>query len=91
MTKLYDAAMPLAREMMETGVEPAGAKERFSAAYGEGIYALRVHWGAQHDRKGTPVARWRATAEHDFVTGYGDEIDIYLARERALVPGKSRN
>lgn len=29
------------------------------------------------------MTKWRATAEHDFVTGYGDEIDIYLAREKA--------
>lgn len=83
MKKLHDAALPLAREMIETGVEPDDAKARFSAAYGEGVYALRVHWGAKSDRQGTPVIKWRATAEHDFVTGYGDEIDIYLAREKA--------
>ena len=83
MSKLHDAAMPLAREMIQTGVEPADAKARFDAAYGEKIYALRVHWGAKHDSQGTPVTKWRATAEHDFVTGYGDEIDIYLAREKA--------
>lgn len=83
MSKLHEAAMPLAREMIETGVEPADAKERFSAAYGEGIYSLRVHWGAKCDKQGTPATKWRATAEHDFITGYGDEIDIYLAREAA--------
>lgn len=83
MSKLHDAAFPLAREMIETGVEPADAKARFSAAYGEGIYSLTVHWGAKHDKQGTPVTKWRATAEYDLVTGYGDEIDIYLAREAA--------
>lgn len=83
MNRLFDAAAPLAREMMETGVQPADAEARFAAAYGEGIYSLRVHWGATRDKKGTPVTGWRATSEHDFVTGYGDEIDIYLAREAA--------
>ena len=83
MSKLHEAALPLAREMIETGVEPADAKARFSAAYGEGVYALRVHWGAKKDRQGNPVGAWRATAEHDFITGYGDEIDIYLSRSKA--------
>lgn len=83
MSKLREAAAPLALEMIDTGVESPDAKARFSAAYGERIYSLRVHWGAKCDKQGTPVTKWRATATHDFVTGYGDEIDIYLARDAA--------
>jgi hypothetical protein len=80
--QLFDACAPVAREMARTGVVPDDLKARIQAIYGP-VDDVRVHWGATRDRGGNPVGKWRAVSESDFVTGRPDDIDIYLARERA--------
>ena len=76
--RLHAACLAVVPEMIITGMEPADLQARFDSVYGEGTYKITVHWGCDY------VANtWRASSEMDFVTGYGDEIKIFLKREKA--------